>query len=137
MKIILNFSTETIIWDDLSIPIKNSLKSKAKGTNSIDPADIHLPEFIQKSASRILSSIHTNTCDNHDYKKMIDRHAHLNAEQKKLLLKLLEKYKEIFSGKLDKTPGPPVDMKLKRDIKPFQSLAYTIPQAFLQLAKNK
>ena len=72
MKIILNFSTETIIWDDLSIPIKNSLKSKAKGTNSIDPADIHLPEFIQKVASRILSSIHNNTYDKHDYKK-IDR----------------------------------------------------------------
>ena len=82
MKILLNFSTATIIWDDLSIPMKSSLKSKIEGLNSIDPADTHLPEFMQKAASRVVSSMHANTYDKQDYTKIIDRYAHLNSEQK-------------------------------------------------------
>ena len=61
---------------------------------------------------------------------MIDIHVHLNAKQKQLLLKLLEKFKELFSGKLGKIFGPPAEIKL-------QSLTYTIPQALLRLAKNE
>ena len=86
MKILLIFSTETIIWDDIRITMKISLKSKVEGVNSVDPANTHLHGFI-----RVVSSIHANTYDKHDYKKMIDICAHLNTEQKKLLFKLLEK----------------------------------------------
>ena len=117
--------------------MKSSLKSKIEGLNSIDPANTYLPEFMQKAVSRVVSSMHANTYDKHDYKKIIDRCAHLNSEQKQLLLQLLGKYKELFSGKLDKIPGPPVEIKLKRDVKPYQSPVYTIPQAFLQLARTE
>ena len=88
--------------------MKSSLKSKAEVLNSIDPADTRLPEFMQQATSRVISNMYTDTYNKHDNKKMIDIHVHLNAKQKELLLKLLEKYKELFSGKLGKILGPPV-----------------------------
>ena len=78
----MNFSTETIIWDDPTIPLKSSLKIKAKCMNSIDPIDTHLPKFMQKAVWRVVSSMYANTYDKHDYKKMIDRCAHQNTKQK-------------------------------------------------------
>ena len=54
MKFILNFNTETIIWDTLNILMKSSLKSKAEVLNSIDPADTRLPEFMQQATYRYL-----------------------------------------------------------------------------------
>ena len=110
--------------------MKLSLKSKVEGVNSVDPANTHLHGFI-----KVVSSIHANTYDKHDYNKMIDICAHLNTEQKILLFKLLEKYKGLFFGKLGKITCPPVEIKVKRGS--FQSPAYIIPQAFLQLAKNE
>ena len=80
MKILLNFSNETVIWNNLSIPIKSSLKSKIESLNSIDPADTYFLEFMQKAASRVISSMHANTYDKHDYKKMIDRCTYPNLE---------------------------------------------------------
>ena len=73
MKILLNFSNETVIWNNLSIPIKSSLKRKIESLNSIDPTDTYFLEFMQKAALRVISSMHANTYDKHDYKKMIDR----------------------------------------------------------------
>ena len=51
--------------------MKNSLKSKAEGINSVDTTDTHFPELMQKAASIVVSSMHTNTYDKHEYKKMI------------------------------------------------------------------
>ena len=116
MKILLNFSTKTVIWDGISIQVKISLKNKVEVLNSIDHANTHLPKFMQKSTSRVVSSMYANSYDKHDYKKRIVRCVHLNVDQKQLLLKLLEKYKELFSGKLSKIPGPPVEIKVIRGV---------------------
>lgn len=47
------------------------------------------------------------------------------------------KYKYLFSGKLRTVPGPPVELKLKRDIIPFYSPSYTIPHIYTRSAKQE
>ena len=78
--------------------MKSSIKSKAEVLNSIDPNNAYLPEFIHKAVSRDVFSIYTNTNDKHDYKIMVDRCVHFNAEQNKLLLKLLKNTKNYFQA---------------------------------------
>ena len=136
MKLQLNVKTETIIWDDLSIPMKRT-KSNINIVNSIDPADASLPTFIQKAAAKVITEMKENDYDKHDYKAMVNKYDHLNDDQKGKLLNLFSKYKDPFSGKLGKRPGPPVEIKLREKVTPFQSQAYTIPQAYMQITKNE
>ena len=42
-----------------------------------------------------------------------------------------------FSGIFGKVLGPPVEIKLREKVKPFQSQAYTIPQAYMQMALSE
>ena len=43
----------------------------------------------------------------------------------------------LFSGKLGTIPGPPVNLKIKRDARPFCARTYTIPQAFATMARKE
>ena len=55
---------------------------------------------------------------------MVNHCNHLTVTQKLELTNLFRKYKYLFSGKLGKVPGLPVELTLKRDVKPFYSVLY-------------
>ena len=73
----------------------------------------------------------------HDYVQMVDRCTHLKTPEKSMINKLFSKFKELFSGKLGRVPGPPVRLKLKKTAMLFHSRAYTILKAFEELAKKE
>ena len=68
---------------------------------------------------------------------MVDKCTHLDKEKKVTLKKLFSIFSELFSGKLGKVPGEKVRLKVKLDVFPFHSRAYTIPKAFETLAKKE
>ena len=118
MKLQLNFNTETIVWDDLSIPTKRTQSNKYI-VNAIDPTNANLPTFMKKAATKVVTEMEANEYGKHDYKAMVNKCDHLNDDQKGKLLKLFSKYKDLFSGKLGKIPRPPVEIKLREKVKPL------------------
>ena len=56
---------------------------------------------------------------------VVEEQTHLNKENIKLLLELLQKFEGIFQGTLGKYTGDKVNIELKENIKPFQDLLYS------------
>ena len=92
---------------------------------------------MQKAAAKVVTEMEANDYGKHDYKAMVNKCDHLTDDQKGKLSTLFRKYKDLFSGKLGKIPRPHVEIKLREKVKPFQSQAYTIPQAYMQIAKTE
>ena len=68
---------------------------------------------------------------------MILKCTHLTTEQRDSLTKLFSKYEELFSGKLGCMPGPPVNLELKQEAKPFAARPYTVPKSMEHIAKQE
>ena len=54
--------------------------------------------------------------------------SHVNAEERTLLLSLLEKFDDLFDGTLGDWYTEPVDLELKPDPRPFNSRYYPVPR---------
>ena len=101
MKLQLNFNTDTIVWDDLSIPMKRTQSNK-NTVNAIDPTNASLPTFMQKAAAKIVTEIEANGYGKHDYKAMMNKCDHLTDDQKGKLLHYLANTKTFFPANSEK-----------------------------------
>ena len=138
LGMIFNFKTNTVIWDELSISMKPPTRHpNSENINVIDREDANLTDEMRTATKRMTKGMSENQYEQHDYKDMINKCHHLKQEEKQQLLILFEPYRSLFDGTLGKVPGPPVKIKLKKDIQPFCSLAYTVPQAFYKLARGE
>ena len=54
--------------------------------------------------------------------------SHMNAEERTLLLSLMEDFEDLFGGTLGNWATKPVDLELKPDSKPFNSRYYLVPR---------
>ena len=63
-----------------------------------------------------------------DLKQVANNVTHLNAEERTLLLSLLEDFEDLFNGTLGDWATEPVDLELKPGSKPFNSRYYPVPR---------
>ena len=70
-------------------------------------------------------------------KEVADQQDHLTKDQQHDLERLLEKFPELFNGKLKKYTGSKVSLTLKPDASPYQSRAYKIPHIHRNLFKEE
>ena len=63
-----------------------------------------------------------------DLKQAANNVTHLNAEERTLLLSLLEDFEDLFNGTLGDWATEPVDLELKPGSKPFNSRYYPVPR---------
>ena len=54
---------------------------------------------------------------------------HLSKKEQDQLLALLQKYQDLFQGKLGRLPGPPLDLELKPGADPVYCRPYPIPRS--------
>ena len=64
-----------------------------------------------------------------DIPTIVESCTHLTDLEKSKLAKLLLKYEELFDGTLGKWKGPPVDIQLRENVKPYHARAYPIPKS--------
>ena len=112
LGLVLNYKRQRVVWDELSIPMENKNRVESNITISDDPADSNLPMFMKKATHRMVNGFKPNQYDKHNYKSMVERCDHLDNNQRATLVELFSKFKELFSGKLGRVPGPPVRLKL-------------------------
>ena len=62
-----------------------------------------------------------------DLKQAVN-YSHLNAEERTLILSLLEKFDDLFDGTLGDWYTEPVDLELNPDPRPFNSRYYPVPR---------
>ena len=62
---------------------------------------------------------------------------HLTMTQRNELLKLLQKFEDVFDGILVTWKTDPVDFKLKEDTKPICSRTYPVPKAHKEMLNKK
>ena len=63
-----------------------------------------------------------------DLKQVVNKVSHLNAEERTLLLSLLEDFEDLFDGNLGKWSTDSVDLELNPYSKPFNSRYYPVPR---------
>ena len=61
---------------------------------------------------------------------------HLDPEEQEDLLGLLEKFEELFEGRLGLMPGEPYSLKLKPNAEPVHARPFPVPQEHLKLMKD-
>jgi hypothetical protein len=70
-----------------------------------------------------------------DLEQICSNCTHLQIEQQKKLLDLLQKYEELFDGSLGKWNGTEVNIELKEGATPYHAKAYPIPKCHLETLK--
>ena len=126
-----------ITWDDVSTSMKTIQRNENYFLDDNDLQDEHLPEFMKTATKKQNAPFRANIYDKYNYRDMILKCTHLTTEQRDSLTKLFSKYEELFSGKLGCMPGPPVNLKLKQEAKPFAARPYSVPKSIEHIAKQE
>eukprot|EP00957_Ditylum_brightwellii_P065257 4949462-Ditylum_brightwellii.AAC.1 len=131
LGIILNHATESIAWDDASIPMK------AASAQTADLFHIKDPEGISNIVGQIAGDKY-KTILNAKYKKANSKKEveenclQLNSKQRKQLTKLLEKIEKLFDGTLGTWKNTKYDIELKPRATSYHGRPYSILQAYKQ-----
>ena len=128
LGILVDYKNLEITWDDVSIPMKALDEPK--------PEVFTLPEAPAKVTSDI-SKILEAKYKPADLKKVAADCTHLEPQQQKDLLKLLEKYEDLFDGTLGHWKGAPYKIDLKEGATPYYARPYPIPKAYEQTLKEE
>ena len=82
------------------------------------------PDSTQEATERTVKNLNS-TYKKADLKKLVNN-SHLNAEERTLLLILLENFEDLFDGTLGNWATEPVELELKPCSKPFNSIYYPV-----------
>ena len=124
----IKFSTETIEWDGVSIPMK-SMDAEAETDFTIQDSTA-----VQDATSRIKQILEAKY-EAADLRKITSECTHLDKQEQEKLLELLEKYKSLFDGTLGEWKGEKYHIELKENAKPFHARAYPIPKTYEETLK--
>ena len=69
--------------------------------------------------------------------EMMQDQKHLKAEEREKLKKLLRVKIAAFQGTRGKCRGQPIELKVKKDAKPFYAYPYSIPKAYEETTKKE
>jgi hypothetical protein len=119
------FSTGTLVWNEISIPMCTGKQREQTHLNEyLDQVikDLSLPENITEElheATKILDANYKKA----DLEEFVKNIPHLTDAQKSHIRTLLYPYEPLFQGKLGRWDTPPVSLELEGDAKPFHARA--------------
>ena len=119
------FSSQEIIWEGASIPMRDPEMFKKYNQNWLEHTTFALEavdeDFIQRMAEEKYSPA--------DLPKEVEQCDNLTQREKSQLLKLLEKFKSLFDGSLGTWKTSPVELELKEGAKPYYGKPYPVPKS--------
>ena len=80
-----------------------------------------------RESTDMMVKILDSTYEKADLKQVVND-SHLNAEERTLLLSLLEYFEDLFDGTLGDWDTEPIDLELNPYFKPFNSRYYPVPR---------
>mmetsp|Transcript_27157 Transcript_27157/g.39950 ORF Transcript_27157/g.39950 Transcript_27157/m.39950 type:complete len:553 (-) Transcript_27157:1456-3114(-) len=131
---ILN-SELTFAWDGIEIPMV------PKGYWSKESTDEALKAVFRDKSVKLKAE--EQFLVEAKYEKMnvddvINNQQHLKDDEKIMLKGLLEKYKDLFQGKIGVWPGEPIKLRLKKqDVEPFHAKPYRVPHSVMKVFQTE
>jgi len=125
LKMKIDFESECIEWDDVSVPMKD-IETPFQ--------DIYYGQDDGAVAQEIdrIKSILDAKYEPAEPAEIVAQCEHLSEEEKAKLLEVLEEYRDLFDGSLGKWRGEQYDIELKPDAKPYHARAFPIPRVHEQ-----
>ena len=126
LGIVLNHTTETISWDDATIPMKTASARPIKSFHIKDPEGVD--DMVGHIAGDRYKTILEAKYEKADLKKEVeDNCLHLKSSQRKQLIKLLTKFEKLFDGTLGTWKNTKYNIELKPGATPYHGRPYSIP----------
>jgi hypothetical protein len=123
------FSTGTLVWNEISIPMRTGQQREKKHLDEyLDQVieDVGLPELIREELHKATKILDTNY-KKADLEEFVKNILHLTNDQKSQVCTLLSNHESLFQGKLGLWNTPPVSLELEEGAKPDHARAYSIP----------
>ena len=132
----LSFSSKTLSWDGIEIPMKNrGLVSDRQSAEILYQTAVQSP-ILQQAESRhkkILDADYSKV-DIVDYVNKID---HLKDDIKQKLIEVLQSKNKIFEGGLGTLDIKPIHIELKKDATPYHAKPFPVPKAYEATTKKE
>ena len=121
MKIDLQFSTERVVWEHVSMPFKDT------DSTILESYYVQDPTTMTEEAARI-KGIMDAKYEPADIPQIVKDVKHLTTDEQDKFLKLLMKYETLFDGTLGNWKGTSYDIDLKPEVDPYHARSYPIPK---------
>ena len=136
LKIDLLYSQQQIVWDEVSIPMKN------RGTISDQNITHDIYELSKESTVIQMSEERHNEIIQAMYGKVdIRKHVqtlqHLTSEQQEQLTQVLQAYPHMYEGAIGTLNIAPVHFELKPGAIPHHARPFPVPKAYEKLTKDE
>ena len=123
-----DFTTMSVEWDGISVPMKESDKTEAENFHVPDPS------ALDESAER-LKKILDAKYEAADLGEVCRSQKQLSVDEQDMLHNLLKEYSDLFDGTLGKWQMDDYDIELRPDAKPYHARAYPIPKVHTSTLK--
>jgi hypothetical protein len=130
LKIDLKYSTSTIDWDGIEIPMrsKDATPEDSYIINESSPL---------KDASRRVKEILDAKYEPANLEEVAAECTNLDDEQREDLHRLLKKYESLFDGTLGQWKGEDYDIELKEGATPYHARPFPIPRIHEQTLRHE
>jgi hypothetical protein len=124
----LLFDTAEIAWDNAKIRMQPPGNPDGEWLKAMEQELIYVHDTTATDAERIQNIIESEYTPA-DLNKIVEECTHLEKDKQKQLLKLLQKFEELFlDGSLGTWKTDPINLELKDpNVKPFHAKPYPVP----------
>ena len=136
LRLIINFETSQISWNDMKVRMKDPTFSDNKGILALYASQAESESYQQalKRALHIMDMGRENPATVND---KVESNSHLTDDQKLKLKQLLNEFKELFDGTLGDWKTSPVTVELEKDAKPYHSGPFPVPRIHKERFKQE
>ena len=125
----LLFDTAEISWDNARVHMQPPERITKDWLDNLEQEILFAHDPTTTDAERIQDIIESKYCPA-DLKKIVEECSHLSKHEQGQLLKLLQKFENLFDGTLGTWKTDPVDLELKDpNVKPYHAKPYPVPHS--------
>jgi hypothetical protein len=125
----LLFDTAEITWDNAKVRMQTPDVIKGDWIDTLEQELLFAHDPDTTDAERIQSIIESKYTPA-DLNKVVEECTHLDRAEQKQLLKLLQKYEDLFDGSLGTWNTDPIQLELKEpNVKPYHAKPYPVPHS--------
>jgi Reverse transcriptase (RNA-dependent DNA polymerase) len=125
----LFFDTAEISWDNAKVHMQPPEMLKSDWVDTLEQELLYAHDPDTTDAERIQGIIESKYTPA-DLSKIVEECAHLEKAEQKQLLKLLQKYEDLFDGSLGTWKTDPIQLELKDpNVKPYHAKPYPVPHS--------
>ena len=133
----LKFSTGEMEWDNATVDMPQTEELSKNWSWNLEKEILLMHDPETTEAERIQSIIDQKYTPA-DLDKVVNELTHLSQKEKRKLLTLLNKYKDLFDGQLGTWNTKPIELELKEpNCKPYHAKPYPVPRSQEQKLKQE